>query len=112
MLFTEIKPLVCHVWAMVFPTHVLFFFVKKRDANIAYNTVAYYQPSAAKFCQHNHTIAPFKYIFKSSQAHVGCSFLCSSLNRQGTCQVETNLWSKCFFRIVCTLPSDKYIYRV
>ena len=46
------------------------------------------------------------YVFKSSQAHLRRCVFCSSMSKWGTHLVQTFLKSKCFFRIVCTLPSD------
>ena len=46
------------------------------------------------------------YVFKSSQAHLRHCVSCSSVSKWGTHLAQTFLRSKCFFRIVCTLPSD------
>ena len=46
------------------------------------------------------------YVFKSSQAHLRRCVFCSSVSKWGTHLAQTFLRSKCFFRIVCTLPSD------
>ena len=45
------------------------------------------------------------YVFKSSRARLRRVF-CSSVGKWGTHLAQTFLKSKCFFRIVCTLPSD------
>ena len=46
------------------------------------------------------------YVFKSSRAHLRRCVFCSSVSKWGTHLAQTFLRSKCFFRIVCTLPSD------
>ena len=46
------------------------------------------------------------YVFKSSRAHLRHCVSCSSVSKWGTHLAQTFLRSKCFFRIVCTLPSD------
>ena len=46
------------------------------------------------------------YVFKSSRAHLRHCVFCSSVSKWGTHLAQTFLRSKCFFRIVCTLPSD------
>ena len=46
------------------------------------------------------------YVFKSSRAHLRRRVFCSSLSKWGTHLAQTFLRSRCFFRIVCTLPSD------
>ena len=45
------------------------------------------------------------YVFKSSRAHLRRCVFCSSVSKWGTHLAQTFLRSKCFFRIVCTLPS-------
>ena len=50
-------------------------------------------------------LQPF-YVFKSSWAHLRCCFFCSLVSKWGTHLVQPFLRSKCFFRIVSTLPSD------
>ena len=46
------------------------------------------------------------YVFKSSWAHLRHCVFCSSVSKWGTHLAQTILRSKCFLRIVCTLPSD------
>ena len=46
------------------------------------------------------------YVFKSSRAYLRRCVFCSSVSKWGTHLAQTFLRSKCFFRIVCTLPSD------
>ena len=46
------------------------------------------------------------YVFKSSWAYLRRCVFCSSLSKWGNHLAQTFLRSKCFFRIVCTLPSD------
>ena len=46
------------------------------------------------------------YVFKSSRALLRRCVACSSVSKWGTHLAQTFLRSKCFFRIVCTLPSD------
>ena len=45
------------------------------------------------------------YVFKSSRAHSRHCVFCSSVSKRGTHLAQTFLRSKCFVRIVCTLPS-------
>ena len=47
------------------------------------------------------------YVFKSSRAHLRRCVFCFSVSKWGTHLAQTFLRSKRFFRIVCTLPSDK-----
>ena len=46
------------------------------------------------------------YVFKSSRAHLRRCIFCSSVSKWVTHLAQTFLRNKCFFRIVCTLPSD------
>ena len=46
------------------------------------------------------------YVFKSSRTYLRRCVFCSSVSKWGTHLAQTFLSSKCFFRIVCTLPSD------
>ena len=46
------------------------------------------------------------YVFKSSRAHLRRCVFCSSVSKWGTYLAQTFLRSKCFFRNICTLPSD------
>ena len=46
------------------------------------------------------------YVFKSSRADLRHCVFCSLVSKWGTHLAQTFLRSKCFFRIVCTLPSD------
>ena len=46
------------------------------------------------------------YVFKSSLAYLRHCVFCASVSKWGTHLAHTFLRSKCFFRIVCALPSD------
>ena len=46
------------------------------------------------------------YVFKSSWAHLRRCVFCSSVSKWSNYLAQTLLRSKCFFRIVCILPSD------
>ena len=52
------------------------------------------------------------YVFKSSRAHLRRCVFCSSVSKWDTHLAQTFLRSKCVFRIVCTLPSDRPVQLV
>ena len=79
-------------------------------------SIAYYQPffgsnmctqvsSPVSKLEITQLLQPL-YVFKSSPAHLRHCVFCSSVSKWGTHLAQTFLGSKCFFRIVCTLPSD------
>ena len=80
-------------------------------------SIAYYQPFfVAQTCAPRFSSPVSKlgitrllqalYVFKSSRGHLRRCVFCSSVSKWDTHLAQTFLGTKCFFRFVCTQPSD------